>query len=151
MLAWTKRLALVVGPSLALVLLLFDWKLAVAGLCATPFILLFRIIYGSVGKRVAALERAAAPGAVHALMVNGMIQAPGLASIDENKIVLHPIVGNRVEIPLADIVETTETFAFNGKAVPGKTAFWFKVNGRKRLGVAVSNQYAADWRRRTRS
>ena len=146
MLAWTTRLALTLGPALALVLLPFHGLAALGGLCVTPFVLLFRVVHGVVGRRVAALVPVNYGHAVSALMVNGKIQAPGLASIDDTKIVLHPIIGERVEIPLDGIESNTVTSAFNGKAIPGKRAFWFQVKGGKRLGVAVSNLHAERWR-----
>ncbi len=112
---------------------------------------LFRLVYGAVGKKVNALAASLAETdgqGAQSLLVNGMIQSPGLAFLHGDQIILAPIVGERVAIPIADIESVQETQWFNGKAVPGKVGLWFTVPGRKRLGAAMAYGPAAAWRKR---
>jgi hypothetical protein len=142
-------LGVVVPLAVSIVLYPFVGEWALWGLLAAGISLVFRVIYGFVGKKVAALAESMPSGygePVHALIVNGIIQAPGLATISDDRIVLAPIVGDRIVIELSKIQSVQQTQFFNGKAVPGKTGFWFSVPGHKRLGAAVSNLSADAWR-----
>ena len=114
-----------------------------------PFGLLFRLIYGIVGKKVEQLARSVprdGEDPVHALIVNGILQAPGLATIKDNGIVVEPISGERVAVHLADIASVHEVFWFNGAGRLYKVGFWLSVLARQRLGVAISRVHADAWR-----
>ncbi len=146
MLQWTLRASLLAAPLGVLAMLPMGFPTALAGIFLTPCVLMFWMIYSVVGSKVDALRADMPAESVHALMVNGMIQAPGLVHIDGTQVILQPIVGKRVVIPRTSIESTTETFAFNGKAVPGKVAFWFSVPQEKRLGLAVAKRHADAFR-----
>jgi hypothetical protein len=75
------------------------------------------IVYGVVGKRVQALRSSVAPDEgepVDSLIVNGVIQSPGIALLKKDELLLVPIVGKRVAVPLADIKAVRETTWYNG-------------------------------------
>ena len=131
------------------------WALGV--LLTIPFGLLFRLIYGIVGKKVEQLARSVprdGEDPVHALIVNGVLQSPGLATIKEDEIVLEPIAGERVVVRLADIASVHEVSWFNGARRLYKVGFWLSIparqrlggRARQRLGVAVSRVHADAWR-----
>ncbi len=109
------------------------------------------IVYGVVGKRVQAL-RSSVPAdggePVDSLIVNGVIQSPGIALLKEDELLLVPIVGKRVAVPLADIKSVRETTWYNGSLLLLKKGFWLNIPGRSRLGVAVSNSSAGIFRKR---
>ena len=110
------------------------------------------IVLGAVGKRVQALRCSLSSEEgepVDSLIVNGKIQSPGIALLREDELVLVPIVGERVAVPLADIRSVRETSWYNGSLLWfKKKGFWLDVPGRKRLGVAVTNSYAELFRNR---
>jgi hypothetical protein len=109
------------------------------------------IVYGIVGKRVQALRRSVAPDEgepVDSLIVNGVIQSPGIALLKEDELLLVPIVGKSVAVPLADITSVRETVWYNGSRLFFKKGFWLNIPGRSRLGVAVSNSSADIFRKR---
>ena len=100
------------------------------------------VIYRSVGRKVESLSQNADPAEgdpVQSLIVNGLIQAPGVVFLQGDSLYLHPIIGKKVEIPLIDIDSVSETTWFNGKGLIRKTGFWLEIEGRKRLGFAVSD------------
>ncbi|HEY44507.1 MAG TPA: hypothetical protein G4O11_11055 [Anaerolineae bacterium] len=109
------------------------------------------IVYGIVGKRVQALRNSVPPDEgepVDSLIVNGIIQSPGIALLKKDELLLIPIVGKRVAVPLADVKSVRETIWYNGSLLFFKKGFWLNIPGRRRLGVAVSNSSAASFRKR---
>ncbi len=113
--------------------------------------LIIWIVYGSVGKRVQALRSSLAHGegeAVDSLIVNGVLQSPGIVLVKEDELLLVPIVGKRVTVPLAEIKSVRETTWYNGSLLLFKKGFWLDVPGRSRLGVAMSNSSAVLFRKR---
>lgn len=117
------------------------WLVALAGL-------LFRLVYGAVGKRVSDLEvslRSRLGPGTQALLVNGILQSPGVAYLSENEVTLAPIVGEQVVVDVASIESVQQTRFFNGKSVPGKMGLWLKIPGRKRLGLAIAHAHATPW------
>ena len=78
-------------------------------------------------------------------MVHGIIECPGIAQVRDGELVLTPLVGKKVAVPLADITIAKETSWFNGSWYPGQTGFWLESAAvGKRLGFAVS--HAEPWR-----
>ena len=114
MLQWTLRASLLAAPLGVLAMLPMGFPTALAGIFLTPCVLMFWMIYSVVGSKVDALRADMPAESVHALMVHGMIQAPGLVHIDGAQVILQPSVGKRVVIPRSSIESTTETVAFNG-------------------------------------
>jgi hypothetical protein len=96
------------------------------------------------------LRLAAMPGTplLHAdcAMVNGIIQSPAIAEVRGEKLILAPLVGKMIELPLAAVGVKSECKWFNGKLLFGTArGFWLKVPDRTvRLGIAVED--AAVWR-----
>ena len=74
------------------------------GLAALFFCLIglvFWIVYGTVGRRVQRLREtlpADEQGGVASLIVNGMLQSPGVTVIRPDALCLRPIVGRPVEV-----------------------------------------------------
>ena len=103
------------------------------------------IVYGIAGRKVEKL-RASIPAeegeGIQSLIVNGIIQAPGITIIKDDEIVLRPIVGERLTIRRGEIASFREVRFFNGQLLVFKTGFRLTVPGRSRLGVAVGNSYA---------
>jgi hypothetical protein len=79
------------------------------------------------------------------LIVNGVIQSPGIAVLRDNELVLAPIVGAPVSISLASIASVREVQWFNGTLLWWKKGFWLAVPGRKRIGFAVVDSIAMRW------
>ncbi|MCA9426108.1 MAG: hypothetical protein KC994_13590 [Candidatus Omnitrophica bacterium] len=107
------------------------------------------ITYGIVGKKVRALERELATEENHpvqGLIVNGFIQSPGVILLGENKIALHPIVGDPVTVPLDEIQSFRERNYFNGSLLIFKTGFRLIVPTHKRLGFAIPKSHAGPFR-----
>jgi len=115
------------------------------------FVLFFVLVYGNVGKKVAALNRSLTTQngkMADGLIVKGVIQSPGIVILREEEIDLVPIVGERSVVPLESISAVREVKWFNGSWLWGKTGFWLDVSGQSRIGFAVANTIATEWRRR---
>jgi hypothetical protein len=123
------------------------WLLPIGALVASGHWL----IYSWVGGRVESL-RASVPKtaslASESRIVIGLMESPGIAAIDGENLLLLPIVGTRVSIPLREIQGFTERKWFNGNLLIGKTGFRILRSDRKRLAFAVGNCFADQWRRR---
>jgi len=107
--------------------------------------LVFGIVYGIVGRKVERVRlfiSAEGEEGIQSLIVKGLIQSPGISIIQDDEIVLHPIVGERVTIRVADIASYREVRFFNGQLLLFKRGFRFTVGGSSRLGVAVPKSYA---------
>jgi hypothetical protein len=111
----------------------------------------FYVVYKIVGNKVKKLYDDVdfdTDEVSDALMVNGMIQSPGIAVLRESEMDLIPIVGDAVAVKFDDVTEIKEVKAFNGSVLWGKKGFWFTIPGRARLGFAVSDSVADQWRSR---
>lgn len=109
------------------------------------------MVYGVVGRKVQRLREAvpADEGEAGAsLIVNGMLQSPGVAIMRPEALRLRPIVGQPVEVRWEEIESFREVRWFNGTCLLGKIGFWIDVPGRSRLGVALSATSAALLRQR---
>ncbi len=117
-------------------------------LLAAPCSILFRLIYGIVGKKVAALKESLPVQdgeAAESLMVIGKIQSPGIAVLRESELILVPIVGERCTIMLADIKSVREGSWLPGKYVWGKRAFIIKTSDKRHFAVAVAESVGKHW------
>jgi hypothetical protein len=115
----------------------------------------FALFYG-VGRMIRRMANrievrlAAMPGEalLHSdcAMVNGIIQSPAVAEMRGEKLILAPLVGKIIELPLATVAVKSECKWFNGKLLFGTArGFWLSVPDRTvRLGFAVED--AAAWR-----
>ena len=111
-----------------------------------PIGLALWIVYGMVGRKVQRLREALPPdegGAVASLIVDGMLQSPGVAVIRPDVLRLQPIVGQPVEVSWEGIESFREVCWFNGTFLLAKVGFWLDVPGRSRLGVALPASSAA--------
>ncbi|MDX9973923.1 MAG: hypothetical protein RBU21_13145 [FCB group bacterium] len=109
------------------------------------------LVFDAIGRRIKRLKAAAQKDAAESqpcLMVDGIIQSPGVVSYRNGQLELRPLAGTSVTISPADITAIREARWFNGKLLIGKTAFWLNIPGRQRLGFAISNSTAASWRER---
>ena len=110
--------------------------------------LAFWAIYGKVGKRVTALSNSFSQehGEIaECLIVNGVLQSPGVAVLRDDEIVLAPIIGAPTSVSLESISSVREVQWFNGSLLWWKKGFWLAVPGRKRLGFAVVDTIATRW------
>ncbi len=124
----------------------------VMGLMALPFASIGvagGLVYGWVVRRVARLRQSASAEegeAVYGLIVNGIIQSPGVVVLKAGVIEFLPIVGKPLTIPVEAIDSVRTCRWFNGTYYLWKTGFWLKVLGRDRLGFAVATSLAGKWR-----
>jgi hypothetical protein len=81
------------------------------------------------------------------VMVSGILQFPAVAEIRGETLILAPLIGKVIALPLETVSVKSETDWFNGKLLfGGARGFWLNVSERKsRLGFAVAD--AAAWRR----
>ena len=111
----------------------------------------FYVVYKTVGNKVKKLYDSVDiynVEASDALLVNGVIESPGIAVLRKSEMELIPIVGKPVTFSFADVTEVKEGKTFNGSVMWGKKGFWLTIPGRARLGFAVSNTVADHWRDR---
>jgi K+ transporter len=109
----------------------------------------FYVVYKIVGNKVKKLYDdldVENEDVSDALIVNGVIQSPGIVVFRESKMELIPIVGQPVVVSFSDVTDVKEVKTFNGSVLWGKKGFWFTIPRRARLGFAVSNS-VADLRR----
>jgi hypothetical protein len=112
---------------------------------------LFWVIYRGVGRgveRLCAEATAAGLQPVESLIVSRLLQCPGVMILEQDHLILRPVLGECVTIPWRDITAFREVRWFNGQRLFAKTGFWFNVPGKERLGVAVPVALANDLRGR---
>lgn len=79
------------------------------------------------------------------IIVNNALQTPGIAHLGGNELILKPLVGRQVSIPLGDIQQIRERRWYNGQGYWGQTIFFETPNSKQwRLGFGVAN--ATVWR-----
>ncbi len=108
----------------------------------------FGLMYMAVGKKMDGV-RARAPESADlqsdCLMVRDAIQSPGIAQIIDGHLLLTPLAGKKVKLPLGSISVREVAGRFNGALYPGQTAFWLDgPDVSWRLGFAVPD--GAAWR-----
>ena len=105
-------------------------------------------IYGVVGSKVRALQRAKYEGAkevAQSLIVIGKLQAPGVAVLYDNKLRLITIVGKDLSIDLDEVTTVRVRAFFNGKSLIWKK--WLVVKTEPKLGFALPATIATNWQR----
>ncbi len=148
--AWNK------GPVIIMTALPILISIILAIIQKSPYFLFISLagifagaVYGTVGKKVATLREEANTqegDAAESLIVNGIIQSPGIAIMKSETIELIPIVGKAVTVNISEILEVKETKFFNGKSLIGKSGFWVRMPGKARIGFAIPNPVAQKWR-----
>ena len=119
-----------------------------------PFLLVCVIvgpIYGYVGGKVRALMESVAGeegDMAEGLAKIGSIQGPAIVIMKETELVLMPLVGKRLTVPLDDIESVREVGNMYGKGFLWKRAFLVKAPQSKRIGFAVAPSVARRWRDR---
>jgi hypothetical protein len=108
-------------------------------------------IYGYVDRKVRALRESLAgeEGSMAEGLANiGRIQGPAIVIMKETELVLVPLVGRRLTVPLDDIESVREAGNMYGKGFLWKRAFLVKAPQNKRIGFAVAPSVARRWRDR---
>ena len=84
------------------------------------------------------------------IVVPGMLEAPGVAQISSGRLIICPLAGRQISIPLHQISNITEHRLYNGRPYLGTTIF-FKltvprtISGKWRLRFGV--EHAEQWRK----
>jgi hypothetical protein len=110
-------------------------------------------MYGYVGRKVRALRESLAGeegDMAEGLARIGNIQGPAIVIMKETELVLVPMVGKRLTVPLDDIESVREAGSLYGKGFLSKRAFLVEAPQKKRLGFAVAPSVAGRWRDRLR-
>ena len=139
------------GVTLAAILYRFQGAMGLA-VGFLPFLLTCAIVgpmYGYVGRKVRALRESLAgeEGDMAEGLANiGRIQGPAIVIMRERELVLVPLVGKRLSVPLDDIESVREAGNMYGKGFLWKRAFLLKAPQNKRIGFAVAPSVAGRWR-----
>ena len=152
------RLAMIVpavaGVSLALALFPAYGIQSLWFLLAIPTGLLIRATFGAAGERVDALRDAAAGRAgesAEGLLVIGRTECPGVVILCESELLLLPIVGHELSIPLSTVTRVREGRWLPGNFVWGKRAFHLETLGSDRVAFAVPESIGKRWSGRLQS
>ena len=79
------------------------------------------------------------------IIVNNALQTPGIAHLVDSYLILKPLVGKQISIPLSDIQQFRERRWYNGQGYWGQTIFFeFPALKQWRLGFGVAK--AKVWR-----
>lgn len=104
---------------------------------------LFTLQYIYIAKRLNCRAPASASAGLESdcIVVSGFVQSPGVARLEDSHLVLIPLVGQEVSVPLAEISSVRVRHYFNGNQYWGDNAFFqLDVTGRRaRLGFGVSH------------
>jgi hypothetical protein len=104
-----------------------------------------------VGRKVRVLSESLAGeegDVAEALAHIGSIQGPAIVIMKETELVLVPLAGKRLSVPLDDIESVREAGNMYGKGFLWKRAFLVKAPQNKRIGLAVAPSVAGRWRDR---
>jgi hypothetical protein len=116
------------------------------------FSVFFMLVCGIVGPFVKNLEKKLPEGALlrsHCTVIHGIIESAGIVQITSDQLIIKPLVGRQISIPLGEITDITEHRFYNGRPYYGNTIF-FKlkvpdtVSDKWRLGFGVDDADA--WR-----
>jgi hypothetical protein len=109
------------------------------------------VIYGFVERKVQKV-RAELSGhrgeMCECVVVDGKIQAPGVAVLNDAELILRPIVGEGRTVPLQSIRSIRETWNMFGKGFVWKTVIILDVDGIPRLAFAIPAPVARRWARK---
>jgi hypothetical protein len=112
----------------------------------------FMLVCGIVGPFVKNLEKKMPEGALlrsHCKVVHGIIESAGIVQITSDQLIIQPLVGRQISVPLGEIIDITEHRSYNGQPYLGNTIF-FKlkvpdtISDKWRLGFGVDD--AETWR-----
>jgi len=112
----------------------------------------FMLVCGIAGPFVKNLEKKMPEGALlrsHCTIVHGIIESAGIVQITSDQLIIQPLVGRQISIPLGEITDITEHRSYNGRPYLGNTIF-FKlkvpdtISDKWRLGFGVDD--AQTWR-----
>ena len=119
-----------------------------------PFLLACAIVgpmYAYVDRKVRGLRESLAgeEGEMAEGLANiGSVQGPAIVIMKETELVLVPLVGKRLNVPLDDIESVREAGNMHGKGFLWKRAFLVKAPQNKRIAFAVAPSVAGRWRDR---
>jgi len=112
----------------------------------------FMLVCGIVGPFVKNLDKKLPEGALlrsHCMVVHGILESAGIVQITPDQLIIQPLVGRQISVPLGEIAAITEHRFYNGRSYLGNTVF-FKlkvpdtVSDKWRLGFGVED--AETWR-----
>ena len=112
----------------------------------------FMLVCGIVGPFVKNLDKKLPEGALlrsHCTVVHGILESAGIVQITSDQLIIQPLVGRQISVPLGEITDITEHRTYNGRPYLGNTIF-FKLKVTKtvtdkwRLGFGVDDADA--WR-----
>ncbi len=149
MLKMFVTVAIVLSVLTCVIVLLTIGQLGFHALWFLGFAPLFGFGYGFVGKKIARIRDAipAEEGVViPGMMVKGIIESAGIVVMGEGSLFFHPLAGKHSATKLSDILSVREVSCFNGSVLWGKTGFWFSIPDNSRLGCAIPNSYAEQFR-----
>jgi hypothetical protein len=121
-----------------------------------PFLLVCAIVgpvYGYVGGKVRALRESLEGeegDMAEGLAQIGGIQGPAIVIMREGELVLVPMVGKRLSVPLGQIESVREARSLHGKGLVWKRVFLVDAPKNERIGFAVAPSVADRWRDRLR-
>ena len=110
------------------------------------------LVYGVVRLLVENLNKELPEGALlrsHCVVVHGILESAGIVQITSDQLIIKPLVGRQITVPLTEIRAISEHRLYNGRPYLGSTIF-FKlkvtksVSGKWRLGFGVDD--ADTWR-----
>lgn len=111
---------------------------------ACPLLLLCAalLVYGPVRHRIRRLLNHCDERAVlrsPCLVLTGLIEQPGVAQVVADRLILVPLLGRPIEVPLKDIESVITSHWFNGALFQALTGFMVDCpeSGRKPFGFAV--------------
>ncbi len=108
-------------------------------------------MYGHVDRKVRALRESVGGeegDLAEALAHIGNVQGPAMVIMKKTELLLVPLVGKRLTVPLEDIESVREAGNMYGKGFLWKRAFLLKAPQNKRIGFAVAPSAASRWRDR---
>ena len=118
---------------------------------AVPAVLLFgtAVLYGPIRHRVRRLLNNCDERAVlrsPCLILAGFIEQPGVAEIVTDRLILVPLLGRQIEVPLQDIVNVTSSHRFNGAVFQSLTGFVVEVSERGQQQFSFAVPDGETWR-----
>ena len=108
----------------------------------------FYVVYLIVGSMVDKLRKNLPPEPIlqtDCIIVSDIVQKPGIAQLTGEQLILKPLAGKQISIPIYDIQQIRERRWYNGQGYWGQTIFFeLPVTKKWRLGFGVAEAKA--WR-----
>ena len=79
------------------------------------------------------------------IIVNGALKSPGIAHLGDDQLILEPLVGKQISIPISDIQQIRERRRYNGEGYWGQTIF-FELPALKQWRLGFGVEEAKVWR-----